>query len=166
VNSTFARFGAGVVVVMGLAVAAAGPFAQQLLDHVVARVNGSPVFLSDVRAAVGFGLIEAGPEGDQTRQMVRRQVLLTEVGRFPPPEPAAADVAAELARMKARVRDAAAFQREQGLSDQQVQGMARDSLRIDAYLTQRFGATRPRDAVEQWMKELEARADVVLPRSP
>ena len=60
----------------------------------VARVNGSPVFLSDVRAPSGFGLIEAGPERDQTRQMVRRQVLLAEVGRFPPPEPAAADVAA------------------------------------------------------------------------
>ena len=66
--------------------------------------------------------------------MVRRQVLLAEVGRFPPPEPAAADVAAELTRMKARVRDAAAFQREQGLSDQQVQSLARDSLRIEAYL--------------------------------
>ena len=152
---------------VGLTVmSAVGPFAQQLLDHVVARVNESPVLLSDVRAAVGFGLIEPGPASDQTRQMVRRQVLLAEVSRFPPPEPAAADVAAELSRMKARVRDAAAFQREQGLSDQQVQSMARDSLRIEAYLTQRFGATRPRDAVEQWMRELEGRADVVYPRAP
>ena len=66
-------------------------------------------------------------------------------------------------RMKARVRDAAAFQREQGLSDQQVQSLARDSLRIEAYLAQRFGAARPKDAVEQWMKELEGRADVVFP---
>ena len=40
--------------------AAAGLGAQQLLDRVVARVNGSPVFLSDVRAAAGFGLIDAG----------------------------------------------------------------------------------------------------------
>jgi hypothetical protein len=164
-NPTSLGFGAGVVMVAGLA-SAAGLFAHQLLDRVVVRVNGSPVFLSDLRAAVGFGLIESGPESDQTRQMVRRQVLLAEVGRFPPPEPAAADVAAELARMKASVRDPAAFQREQGLSDQQVQSMARDSLRIEAYLAQRFGAARPKEAVEQWMKELEARADVVLPRSP
>ena len=167
-NSRSIRFGGlkvTLVVVMGLA-AAVGLCARQLLDHVVARVNGSPVFLSDVRAAVGFGLIEPGPDSDQTRQMVRRQVLLAEVSRFPPPEPAAADVAAELARMKGRVRDAAAFQREQGLSDQQVQSMARDSLRIEAYLAQRFGATRPRDAVEQWIKELEGRADVVIPRAP
>lgn len=132
----------------------------------VARVNGAPVLLSDVRAAAAFGLIEAGPESDQTRQMVRRQVLLAEVGRFPPPEPAAADIAAELARMRARVRDAAAFQREQGLSDLQVHSMARESLRIEAYLAQRFGAARPKEAVEQWMKDLEGRADVVYPRVP
>ena len=75
--------------------------------------------------------------------MVRRQVLLGEVSRFPPPEPSAADIAAEVVRMKGRVRDAAAFQREQGLSDQQVQSLARDTLRIQAYLAQRFGAARP-----------------------
>ncbi len=90
---------------LGLGALALSPLgAQQLLDRVVVRVNGSPVLLSDVRAAAAFGLIEAGPESDQTRQMVRRQVLLAEVGRFPPPEPAAADIAAELTRMKARVR--------------------------------------------------------------
>jgi hypothetical protein len=151
----------GVAVALAISLAA-----QQLLDRVVARVNGSPVFLSDVRAAAGLGLADGGSEGDQVRQMVRRQVLLGEVGRFPPPEPSAADVAAEAARMKARVRDAAAFMREQGLSDQQLQSMARDSLRIEAYLAQRFGAARAKDAVEQWMKDLEARADVVFPRAP
>jgi hypothetical protein len=152
-----------VSLVAGLGISLA---AQQLLDRVVARVNGSPLFLSDIRAAAGMGLIEAGPESDQARQMVRRQVLLGEVGRFPPPEPGASDVAAEVARMKGRVRDAAGFMREQGLSDPQIQRMARDSLRIEAYLAQRFGAARPKDAVEQWMKDLESRADVVFPRSP
>jgi hypothetical protein len=140
--------------------------AQQLLERVVARVDGSPVFLSDVRAAAGFGLIDAAGESAQTQQLVRRQVLLGEVSRFPPPDPDAGEIAAEVARMKARVKDAAAFQRDQGLSELQVQGLARDTLRIDAYLSQRFGAARPKDAVEQWMRDLEARADVVIPRSP
>lgn len=149
----------------GLIVAVtAGLGAQQLLDRVVARVNGSPVFLSDVRAAAVFGLVEAGAESVQTQQLVRRQILLNEIGRFPPPDPSAGDVAAEVMRMKGRVKDAAAFQREQGLSDLQVQSLARDSLRIEAYLTQRFGAARPKDAVDQWLKDLEARADVVVPR--
>ena len=146
--------------------AAAGLGAQQLLDRVVARVNGSPVFLSDMRAAVGFGLIDPGTDSAQTEQMVRRRVLLGEVSRFPPSDPSAADIDAEVMRMKGRVRDAAAFQREQGLSDQEVQSLARDSLRIEAYLAQRFGAARPKDAVEQWMKELEGRADVVYPGVP
>ena len=143
-----------------------GAAAQRLLDRVVARVNGAPVFLSDVRAATGFGLIDAGAENAQTQQMVRRQVLLGEVSRFPPPDPSAGELAAEVARMKGRVNDAAAFQREQGLSDLQVQGLARDTLRIEAYLSQRFGAARPKDAVEQWIKDLEGRADVIYPPAP
>ena len=89
---------AGIILI---AVAATG--AQQLLDRVVARVNGSPVFLSDVRAAAGFGLVDAGSESAQTQQLVRRQVLLGEVSRFPPPDPSAAEIAAEVARMKSRV---------------------------------------------------------------
>ena len=147
-------------------VATTGLGAQQLLDRVVARVNGLAVFLSDVRAAAGFGLIEAGTESEQTAQMVRRQALLGEVSRFPPPDPGAAEIAAEVGRMKGRVGDAAAFQRNHGLTDLQVQSLARDSLRIEAYLSQRFGAARPKDAVEQWMKELEGRADVVFPPAP
>ena len=163
-NTTAIGHGASLA---GLIVAVtAGLGAQQLLDRVVARVNGSPVFLSDVRAAAGFGLVEAGAESVQTQQLVRRQVLLNEIGRFPPPDPSAGDVAAEVMRMKGRVKDAAAFQREQGLSDLQVQSLARDSLRIEAYLTQRFGAARPKDAVDEWLKDLEARADVVVPRAP
>jgi parvulin-like peptidyl-prolyl isomerase len=158
------RFAVAALACAGAAASSAA--AQQLLDRVVARVNGAPVFLSDVRAAAGFGMVESGTEADQARQLVRRQVVLGEVSRFPPPEPDPADVAAEVARMKGRVRDAAAFEREHGLSDQQVRSMARDTLRIEAYLVQRFGASRQRDAVEQWMKDLEARADVVFSRSP
>lgn len=160
-------FGRSATWLAGLVLAAtAAPSAQQLLERVVARVNGSPVFLSDVRAAAGFGLIDAGAESAQTQQLVRRQVLLGEVSRFPPPDPGAGEIAAEVARMKARVKDAEAFQRDQGLSELQVQGLARDTLRIEAYLSQRFGAARPKDAVEQWMKDLEARADVVFPPAP
>lgn len=183
-----------------------GTAAQQLVDHVVARVNGAVVFLSDVRAAAGFGLIEPGPEPDQVRQMVQRQLLLNEVSRFPPPEPSAEDLAAEVVRMTDRVSDPVAFMAAQGLSRTQVRGLARDSLRIRAYLAQRFGsnvpvsddaalayyqthpaeftrngvrqsfleaqavareraaAERRRDAVAQWLRDLEARAEVSTPR--
>ncbi len=197
---------AAVLCTVWLAVAVPGAPAQQLVDHVVARVNGVVVFLSDVRAAVGFGVIEAGPEPEQVHQIVQRLLLLGEVSRFPPPEPAPADVAAEVVRMKARVPDAAAFLTAHGLNEADVEAIARDTLRVQAYLGQRFGsnllvpddaaleyykahpaefmrdgvqqsfpevqaaareraaAERRREAVAQWLRDLEGRAEVSTPR--
>ncbi|HEY6507430.1 MAG TPA: hypothetical protein VIY56_05415, partial [Vicinamibacterales bacterium] len=186
--------------------AGAGIAAQQLVDRVVARVNGIVVFLSDVRAAVGFGLIEAGEDAAQVHEIVQRLLLLGEVSRFPPPDPAPDDVAAEVARMKARVPNAAVFLTTHGLTESDVVSMARDTLRIQTYLAQRFGpnmlvseeavleyykahpaefmrdgvpqpfpavqsvarerasAERRREAVAQWLRDLEGRAEVSTPK--
>lgn len=172
----------------------------------VARVNGVVVFLSDVRAAAGFGLIESGQDVDQVRLIVQRLLLLGEVLRFPPPEPTPSDVAAEVAQMNARVTDPTAFLVAQGLTEADVTAMARDTLRVQAYLAQRFGsnvpvsddaaleyykarpaeftrdgvlqsfqeaqgvareraaAERRRAAVAQWLRDLESRAEVSMPR--
>jgi len=86
-----------------VAVLAAPLGAQTLLDRVVARVNGTTVLLSDVRAAVAVGLVEGPAESDDAvEQMVQRALLVEEVNRFPPPEPTAEAIAAELARMRTR----------------------------------------------------------------
>src|SRR2546421_616354 len=66
------------------------PIAQQLLDRVFARVDGYPITLTDVQAAIGLGVIQV-PQGSDpiaagTQQMIDRQLELTEVQRFPPPE--------------------------------------------------------------------------------
>jgi len=177
----------------------------QVIDRVAARVNGSLVLLSDVRAAAALGIIDPGAEADQVRQMIRRQILVGEITRFPPQEPPAAAVEAEVARMRARVPDPAVLRRDYGLADGQIEALARETLRIDAYLNQRFGtnvpmtdeqardyygahageftrngvlapfesvlaeareraaAARRRDAVAQWVVDLEGRADIVLP---
>ena len=182
--------------------AGVGGAAQQILDRVVARVNGIVVFLSDVRAAVGYGVIDAGDDAGQVHQLVQRLLVLGEVTRFPPPEPAPADVAAELMRMKGRVADPAAFLAAQGLTEADVEAMARDTLRIQTYVAQRFGSNLPvsdeavleyykahtaefmrdgvqqpflevqgvarerataerrREAVAQWLRDLESRAEV------
>ena len=62
---------------------------QQLLDRVLARVDGVPITLTDVQAAIGSGIIQVG-SGDAiaegTQQMIDRQLELTEVQRFPPPD--------------------------------------------------------------------------------
>jgi hypothetical protein len=118
--------------------------AQQLLDRVLARVDGYPITLTDVQAAIGLGVIQvpAGPEAVAagTQQMVDRQLELTEVQRFPPPEPDAASVAREVARLKMNAGPRLpALMQSTGLSEERLTDIARDTLRIAAYLDQRFG---------------------------
>jgi len=121
------------------------PSAQQLLDRVLARVDGVPITLTDVQAAIGLGIIQVGSGdaiADGTQQMIDRQLELTEVQRFPPPEPSPDAVARETARltMNAGPRLPMLMQTT-GLTQQRITDMARDNLRIAGYLDQRFGTT-------------------------
>ena len=120
--------------------------AQQLLDRVVARVDGYAITLTDVQAALGLGVIQVPPGADPidtaTQQMIDRQLLLAEVQRFPPPEPGAAAVEGEVMqlRMRAGAR-LAALMESTGLTEGRIRDIARDDLRIADYLDQRFGTT-------------------------
>jgi hypothetical protein len=121
------------------------PSAQQLLDRVLARVDAVPITLTDVRAAIGLGIIQVGSDdaiADGTQQMIDRQLELAEVQRFPPPEPSPDAVARETARltMNAGPRLPMLMQTT-GLTQQRITNMARDNLRIDGYLDQRFGTS-------------------------
>ena len=191
-----------------LVTSAAVPLAgQTLLDRVVARVNGTVILLSDVRAAVIFGLVE-GPADSElaVEETVQRALLVEEVNRFPPPEPAAEAVDAELERLRARAGTSLGdVERSTGLSADNVRLLARDRLRIQGYIDQRFGVTVPltdeqvlqyyrahpdefttngqltpfdraqglareragleqrQRTIDQWLRDLRARADVSLP---
>jgi len=120
------------------------PSAQVLIDRVLARVDTEPITLTDVEAAIGLGVIQipagADPVTAGTQLMIDRQLELLEVQRFPPPEPPRAAVAAEVARlaMTAGARLPALMQ-STGLNDQRIADIARDNVRIAAYLDQRFG---------------------------
>ena len=194
------------VLVTTVAVPLAG---QTLLDRVVARVNGTVILLSDVRAAVIFGLIDGPAESElAVEETVQRALLVEEVNRFPPPEPAAEAVDAELERLRVRAGTSLEdVQRGTGLSAENVRLLARDRLRIQGYIDQRFGVTVPltdeqvlqyyrahpeeftangqlapfdnaqglareragleqrQRTINQWLRDLRARADVsVLPR--
>ena len=193
-----------------LITSAAVPLAgQTLLDRVVARVNGTVILLSDVRAAVIFGLIE-GPADSElaVEETVQRALLVEEVNRFPPPEPAVEAVDAEQERLRVRAGTSLEdVERGTGLSADNVRLLARDRLRIQGYIDQRFGLTVPltdeqvlqyyrahpeefttngqltpfdraqglareragleqrQRTINQWLRDLRARADVsVLPR--
>ncbi len=149
---------------------AAPAASSQLLDSVVARVGGAAITRTDVEAAVALGAVEVPPGDDAlaagTRALIDRRLLLAEVARFPPAEPSDAAIAERVSAMKARAGAGyEALVRRTGLDDARLREMARDSLRIEAYVEQRFGraeTAQRRDAVlAQWLADLRMRGDVV-----
>jgi hypothetical protein len=119
--------------------------AHQLLDRVVARVNGIAITLTDMNAALGLGLVDVAggedPHSAATRQLIERQLILAEVARFAPPEPDQAAIEREVAALKARAGARLdMLMQSTGLDEQRLRDLARESLRIQAYLSQRFGA--------------------------
>ena len=58
-----------------------------------------------------------------------------------------------------------ALLRRTGVDDRRVRELARDTLRIAAYVDQRFGAAqtpeRRRDMVAQWLEDLRTRGEIV-----
>jgi hypothetical protein len=143
--------------------------AQQVLDRVIARVNDQPVTLTDARAAIGLGVVQV-PSGDDAvtsaaRALIDRQLMLQEVARFSPPEPAAQALAAEIEALEMRAGTPAALEAlmtSTGLTRSRIRELARDTLRIRAYVAQRFGASgSDPGTVQRWVGDLRRRATVV-----
>lgn len=122
---------------------AAAVHGQQLLDRVAARVGTTPVTQSDVRAAIGLGLVDgAGTETEALERLIDRQLVLTEADRFPPPEPEPAAVEAQVAMMKSRAGDGLErLMRTTGVDEPRLRELARETLRIQAYIDERFGVS-------------------------
>ena len=63
----------------------------EVLDRMLAVVAGDLIMLSDVTAAVEFGLVPRTSGPDVTRavltQLIDRSLMLAEVERYAPPEP-------------------------------------------------------------------------------
>jgi hypothetical protein len=126
-------------------VLASGVFAGQVLDRILAVVDGSPITLSDLNGAVRMGLVTAssGSERDALEALIERRLQLIEVNRYLPPQPAAAAIDARLAEIRQRFPTEAAFDtalKETGLTATDLRAAVRDSLRISSYLNQRFGS--------------------------
>jgi hypothetical protein len=118
-----------------------------LLERTLAIVGGAVVTQSDVTLARALGLIDgpaaATPE-TALAALVDRWLMLHEVARFAPAEPAAAAVEARLATLRARAGDADVVARrlsEAGRAPSYLTAWVRDDLRIAAYLEQRFAST-------------------------
>jgi len=120
--------------------------AQQLIDRVLARIGTSAVTMTDVRASIELGLIEVKPGEDAQavalQRTIDRQLQLNEVARFSPPEPSVAAIRDEMTTMKARAGSRLpALVTDIGLDDAKLEQFARETLRIRAYIAQRFGTS-------------------------
>jgi hypothetical protein len=161
-----------VLVAVCIALAGAGGRAQ-VLDRIVAVVNGAPITQSDVNAAIQLGLVPVGG-GDRVaatvEALVERRLMLEEVDRYAPPDPPEADINrhVEDIRRRAGTRFTTVLT-QVGLTEDQLRREVRDNLRIEAYLQQRFGTTQPSEErapmIRDWLAGLRRRANInVLPR--
>ena len=127
--------------------------------------------LSDVTAARDLGLVPPGAGADPVREtlsrLIDRALILDEVERYAPPDPSADAVAIELQRVRARFPSALAFDEalaRVGLDEARLRETLRQTLRIGAYLDQRFAADNPerREArIKEWTAGLRRRADII-----
>ncbi len=125
---------------------------EEIIDRVLAVAAGSLIMLSDVRAALEFGLVSPGPAPDPVREalsrLIDRALVLAEVDRYAPPEPSAeaVDRALQAARLRFSTPEAftAALARV-GMGDRHLRETLREDLRIRAYLDQRFTVVAPTD---------------------
>jgi hypothetical protein len=135
--------------------------AQQPLDRLLARIGTTAVTQTDVIAAVGLGLVDAksADDPDALKQVIDRQLMLAEVARFPPPEPPADAVDKQLEMMKMHAGDGLMkLLQSTGLDEMRLRDLARDTLRIQAYVAQRFGTSRQvtSDDVRRYYDEHQA----------
>lgn len=123
------------------------PLAQgNVLDRILAIVNGDPVTLSDVRAARQLGLMpgaQAMTDDQLVDALIERRLTMAEVARYSPAEPPAADVSARRRAWEAALppgADVNARLAAVGMREPALVAWFRDDLKLAAYLDQRFTA--------------------------
>ena len=146
------------------------PARAEVIDRVLAVVSGSLITLSDVNAAYDLGLVKPRDAGDRVRdvlsQLIDRELQLAEVDRYAPPEPSAADVDREVQTVRSRFPSLEAFEAvlaRSGIDLAHLRETMRETLRIRAYLDQRFSAgdARRQQVVDDWIAGLRRRADII-----
>lgn len=134
----------------------------EIIDRVLATVQGEIITLSDVRTALKFGLVppdvSTDPVGAALQRLIDRRLILAEVERYAPPEPSDASVDAAIADIVTRFPDPASFDaalERSTLSKEELRAFVRDTLMIQAYERQRFNlALQPSgEDVAQYYRE-------------
>lgn len=124
----------------------------EVIDRVLAVVDGVVITLSDVAAASALGLVPEENSDDRTgavlARLINRQLILGEVDRYAPSEPSNESIEQELQSIRSRFASTDAYNvalTRLGLDDKRLRQTVRDSFRIRAYLEQRFAVPSPGD---------------------
>jgi hypothetical protein len=158
------------VVLLALASATPCATAAEIIDRVLAVAAGQVITLSDVTAARELGLQTVDAGADPVRsiltKLIDRELMLAEVERYGPPEPAADLVERELAAVRARFPSASAYDAtlaRSGYDEKHLRDTIRQELRLRAYLDQRFTPADPRRTalIDEWVAGLRRRGNVV-----
>jgi hypothetical protein len=143
-------------------IAPASLVAAPIIERVLASVSGTLITLGDAHAAIALGLVETRGTDDPIAaaldQLIERTLMLEEVERYAPPEPDPAALDARLAELRARLSSAQPLDRAleaYGLTPQALRSIARDDLRLSAYIDQRFAPSIPAtdDAVMRYYSD-------------
>lgn len=120
-----------------------------IIDRIRAVVDRAVITQSDVLGAIRLRLVRESTVAAVLDRLIERQLVLTEVDRYAPPEPPEAEVDRRISELRAAA-SAADFDRalvETGITMDRLRLHVRDDLRIEAYLQQRFGsAVQPTEA--------------------
>jgi hypothetical protein len=138
----------------------------EIIDRILAVVDGRLITLSDARGVVRMGLEPTPATGDAIaatlQTLIDRHLVLSEVDRYGPPEPPTSEIQARVAMLRGRFADAREFEtalEEAGMRVEDMERYVRDSLRIESYLGQRFTASiqpREEDLVQYYREHAAA----------
>jgi hypothetical protein len=165
-NSVVSAFRRNIIIVLPLLLTLTTARAE-IIERIMAIVGGQPVLLSDVNAALQFRQVEppagtADPLAYALDRLIERALILTEVDRFQPPEPAPIEISLRVEELEQRAGSAAVFTKAlavTGMTRDRLRRHIRDDLRIETYLNQRFGTN---GAISSWIAELRRRAEITV----
>lgn len=118
----------------------------EIIDRILAVVDGDIVTLSDVNGAIQLRLIEPVPPDPiqfVLERLIERRLTLLEVDRYAPPEPSDAAIETAVSAVRTKIGTPERFDAalaQSGLTLEQLRRHVRNDLRIETYLRQRFGA--------------------------
>ena len=142
---------------------------NQLLDRILAIVDGEVIMRSDVRVFIELGLVSAvasDAEPEVLTYLIERRLMLNEANRFAVAQPDPSIVDRRCAEIRRRFEGPAEFERvlvRNGFSPDDLRQLAVDEIRREAYVADRFSVIDPelRDQVRsEWVSGLVGRAQI------